>query len=86
MTDPDPEITGEGGGGRGGHPDPEITGEGGGGRGGHPDPEITGEGGQSQKNVFRPSGPQFGLKIRPGPSPESAAEISSCLRLSCDCI
>ena len=30
---------------------------------GHPDPEITGGGG-GLKKVFRPFGPQFGLKIR----------------------
>ena len=39
-----------------------------GGRGwgaGHPDTEIRG-GPQSQKNFFRPFGPQFGLKIRGG--------------------
>ena len=35
------------------------------GGGGHPDPEIRG-GGRSQKNFFRPLGPQFGLKIRVG--------------------
>ena len=52
------------------------------GRGGHPDPEIKG-GGWSQKNLFRPFGPQFGLKIRgaagpPGTSPGSA--IGHCRR------
>ena len=40
---------------------------------GHPDPEIRGRGGRSQKKVFRPFGPQFGLQIRrtkpPGPLP-----------------
>ena len=30
--------------------------------GGHPDPEMGGR--RSQKNFFRPFGPQFGLKIR----------------------
>ena len=44
-----------------------------------PDPDLEirggGEGGGLQKNVFRPLGPQFGLKIRgggPDPSPVSA--------------
>ena len=41
-----------------------------------PDKEKEG-GGRSQKNIFRPLGPQFGLKTRgaglPGPSPGSAS-------------
>ena len=37
----------------------------GGGGGGNSDPEIT-EGPVSQKILFRPFGPQFGLKIRAG--------------------
>ena len=37
-------------------PDLQIRGR------GHPDPEIRGR--RSQKNFFRPFGPQFGLKIR----------------------
>ena len=41
-----------------------------------PDKEEEG-GGRSQKNIFRPLGPQFGLKTRgaglPGPSPGSAS-------------
>ena len=50
---------------------------GGGGQGGHPDPP---------KKHFRPSGPQFGLKITGGgagplgPSPESATAIAFVLR------
>ena len=53
------------------------------GRGGHPDPEIRGGGGGLKKNLFRPFGPQFGLKIRgaggpPGTSPGSA--IGHCRR------
>ena len=48
----------------------------GGGQGGHPDPP---------KKHFRPSGPQFGLKITGGagplgPSPESATAIAFVLR------
>ena len=41
-----------------------------------PDLQIRG-GGRSQKNFFRPFGPQFGLKIMgcPGPSPGSATVI-----------
>ena len=44
-------------------PDPDLeTGEGGGGgEPDHPDPEIKGT--RSPKNVIRPFGPQFGLKI-----------------------
>ena len=38
-----------------------------------PDPDLEirggGEGGGLQKNVFRPLGPQFGLKISGGPDP-----------------
>ena len=34
---------------------------------GHPDPEI--RGGGLQKNLLRPFGPHFGLKIRGGPGP-----------------
>ena len=37
-------------------PDLQIMGGGGGGRGGHPDPEIWGGGGRSQKLFFGPSG------------------------------
>ena len=83
---PDPEIRGGGWssrprdkGWRDGHPDPEIRGgrssrpRDKGWRGGHPDPEIRG-GGAVAKKIFRPFGPQFGLKIGggPGPSPGSA--------------
>ena len=56
VADPDPQMGGGGGGG-------------GGGRGGHPDPEIRGRRGQCQKNLLRPFGPQYGLKIRWGPGP-----------------
>ena len=40
---------------------------------GHPDPEIRGGGGGSglPKKLFRPFGPQFGLKIRGGGPPGS---------------
>ena len=54
------------------------------GRGGHPDQRGRGERGRSKKkNLFRPFGPQFGLKIRgaggpPGTSPGSA--IGHCRR------
>ena len=45
-----------------------------------PDKEEEG-GGRSQKNIFRPLGPQFGLKTRgaglPGPSPGSATVYSA---------
>ena len=41
-------------------PDLQIRGE-----PGHPDPEITG-GERSQKKLFQPFGPQFGLTIRGG--------------------
>ena len=53
-------------------PDLQIRGE-----PGHPDPEITGGGKRSQKKLFQPFGPQFGLTIRGGggwgggPSPGS---------------
>ena len=40
------------------HPDLQISGG-----GGHPDPEIR-VGGTVSKKIFRPFGPQFGLKIR----------------------
>ena len=55
--------------------DPDLQIRGGGG-GGHPDPEIRG-GLASKKQVFRPFGLHFDLKIRgvpvpPGPSPESS--------------
>ena len=54
--------------------DPNLQVEGGGG-GGHPDPEIRGD--RPQKNIFRPFGPLFGLKVKgggsPGPSPGSAS-------------
>ena len=51
-------------------PDLEIEdGVWGGGGGGHPDPKI--KGGRSQKNVFRPFGSQFGLKIRGRPAPRT---------------
>ena len=64
VADPDLEIRGGGG----GHPDPAIRGGGGShpdpairrGGGGHPDPEI--RKGAGLKNLFRPFGPQFGLK------------------------
>ena len=62
MADPDVRIRKVGGGG------------GGAGGGVHPDPEIRVGGGV--KKIFRPFGPQFGLKIRkhkvggpPGPRP-----------------
>ena len=45
---------------------PELQIRGGG--GGHPDPEIR-EGVRSLKKLFRPFGPQFGLKIKGSPSP-----------------
>ena len=34
-----------------------------------------GGGGDRQKKFFRPFGPQFGLKIKGGPSPGSATDI-----------
>ena len=39
----------------------------------HPDPNIR-AGGQTPKKFFQPFGPQFGLKIRGGPSPGSDTE------------
>ena len=42
-------------------PDLQIRGE-----PGHQDPEITGGGERSQKKLFQPFGPQFGLTIRGG--------------------
>ena len=55
--------------------------KGGRGGGGHPDPEIKAGGAGVSKKNFQPFGPQFGLKIRggptaPGPSPGSATEKS----------
>ena len=55
-------------------PDPDLEISGG---ARHPDPYIKGRGwSPTPKNVFRPFGPQFGLKIRgvapPGPFPGSA--------------
>ena len=38
-----------------------------GGGGGHPDSKIRGE--RSKKKIFRPSGPQFGLKNKGGENP-----------------
>lgn len=58
-----------------------------GGVGGHPHPKIRGS--LSQDNVFQPSGPQFSLKIKggpsgaaapPGPSPGSATNFFPALR------
>ena len=56
------------------HPDLQIRGEGGGvgwGGGSHPDPEVRCRG-KSQKCIFWPFGPQFGLKMGEGVSPGSA--------------
>ena len=39
----------------------------------HPDPNIR-AGGQTPKKFFQHFGPQFGLKIRGGPSPGSDTE------------
>ena len=47
-------------------PDLQLSGEGWKVWGGHPEPEI---GGWSQKQFFRPFGPQFGLKIRGDQAP-----------------
>ena len=56
------------------HPDLQIRGEGGGvgwGGGSLPDPEVRCRG-KSQKCIFWPFGPQFGLKMGEGVSPGSA--------------
>ena len=53
--------------------DLDIRGGGGERGNGHPDPNIR-AGGQTSKNFFQPFGPQFGLKIRGGPSPGSDTE------------
>ena len=42
-----------------------------GGGAGHPDPEIRGGEGRSQILFFRPFGPQFGLKMKEGPTPRA---------------
>ena len=41
------------------------------GRPGHPDPEIRWEGRGLKEIVFRPFGPQFGLKIGRGRAPQA---------------
>ena len=53
--------------------DPDLQIRMGAGRGGHPDPKIRGS--RSQDNVFQPSGPQFSLKIKGGPSGAAAPQV-----------
>ena len=58
--------------------DPDLQIRGGGGGAGHPDPEIIG-GGAVFKKKCRPFGPQFGPKIRPGPSSRSTTSYLNLL-------